>query len=403
MRDSRKKRICFLHHTGAKGGGTKSFLDVILMLKNDFEVIACIPSHANELERSLSAHGIWVEKIKTPFPLLPRYSGGPGIFTGTFFSELLKWRKIKEFCLEIESFSPDFIMFNSIVSIISAPFFKKESKKICFIRETLIHPFSLAFFSKILRKHFSLSCFLAEAEKNKFGLDSKKTIVLPDTVPENDIVILKKEEARRKEGIEKEDFCLLFMGGSAPLKGGRILLQAMARLTKEYHLLLCGNFSIEKLGHSCFLSPIRCFHHYRLRKVYQMALKSCKVSLIGYRENISSLMNATDVVVFPSMEAHQPRPCIEAGYYGKPVILTDFKETEEYFKDGFNALTFKKGSEKDLLSKILYLKHHEEERTKLGKNNEKESREKHNYDLIYHKLKAALTKELLEERVEDCK
>lgn len=396
-----KKRICFLHHTGLKGGGTKSFLDVILMLKDDFELIACIPSHAIELEESLKSLGIRVERIKNPFPLLPSYSGGPGMFSRTFLLEILKWRKMRAFCSEIESLSPDFLFFNSIVTIVSAPFFSKKIGKVCFIRETLNKRFSLALFSGILKKYFSLSCFLAEAERDKFGLEVKKSLIIPDALPKTEITLIDKEEARKKEGIGKDEFCLLFMGGSAPLKGGRVLLQAMAKLTKKDNLLLCGSFKLEIFGLKSLFSPRQFLDSFLLSRAYKKALTTSKVTLIGFREDISTLMCATDVVVFPSMSAHQPRPCIEAGYYQKPVILTDFKETKEYFKDGFNALTFKRGSGEDLLSKILSLKNDEEKCLRLGMNNEKESFEKHDYERIQLRLKKALREELSREGVED--
>lgn len=393
-----KKRICILHHTGLMGGGTKSFLDLIVMLKEDFQIVACIPSGAEELERKVADMDVEVAKIKSPFPILPRYSGGPVLLSRTMLKEVLNWRKKREFCREIEEYEPDVILFNSIVTIFSAPYFSEKIKKICFVRETMVHPFSLRLFAKILKNHVSLTCFLAEAERNKFKLKKEKTVIIPDSLPEEEIQKMDSQEARKRLSLQEGSFYVLFMGGDLRIKGGRVLLSAMAELGKEYHLLLGGDFREEELERSFvwkdMFSPMKLVENIRLKRAYHKAKEKSNVTLLGFRDSIAEPMCASDVVVFPAIKAHQPRPCIEAGYYGKPVIITDFKETREYFKEGYNAFVFQNKKKKDLAEKIRYLKSEETLLKKMGKNNQKESEEKHNFSKINQRLKACLIKEI---------
>ena len=204
-----KKRVCILHHTGGFGGGTKSFIDIIIMLKNKFEIIACIPTGSNELCEKLSDIGVKVQYIETKFPVFPSYSGGNAIFSRTMLMELLNWKNMGKFCEEINSLKPDVVIFNSIITIVSAAKLDKKIKKICFIRETIVSGIAKKIFGSILNKYFIAACFLAKAEEKKFKLDNVKTVVIPDCVPKTDIIVEDSLFVRNRLNIKNNDFCVL--------------------------------------------------------------------------------------------------------------------------------------------------------------------------------------------------
>ena len=395
---SQKQRICILHHTGMFGGGTKSFIDISKMLKDNFEVIACIPEDSKKLAEILVKDGIRVQYIKTKFPTFPIYSGGSNIFSRTMFNEILNWKNIGKFCEEINSLKPDVVIFNSIVTIVSAAKLNKSIRKICFIRETIVSSIAKKVFGSILNKYFIAACFLAKAEEKKFKLDNVKTIIIPDCVPENDIKVEESLTVRNRLNIRNDDFCVFYMGGGNLIKGPYVILEAMKQLGKGYTAFIAGDFPEVRVGIKDILKHVLSveytYRKLRLRKAYKSIVNDENIVLIGYKHDISDYMNAADVVVFPSVCVHQPRPCIEAGYYKKPVIISDYEETKEYFIDGHNALTFKPGDSKELANKIKLLNYDKELRERMGGNNYNESMGKHNFEAINRKLEEFLSESI---------
>ena len=395
---SQKQRICILHHTGMFGGGTKSFIDIAKMLKDNFEVIACIPKGSKKLAEILVKDSIRVQYINTKFPTFPIYSGGSNIFSRTMFKEILNWLNIDRFCKEINSLNPDIVIFNSIVTVISAIKLNSSIKKICFIRETIISNIAKKIFSIILNKYFAAACFLAKAEKDKLKLYKSKTVIIPDCMPYVDIKLESVETAKKKLEIKNDEFCILYMGGDNLIKGPFVILEAMKQLKKGYKLIFIGGMSESVLSMKSILKTLFSVKHtlrkIRLKRAYDNIKNENNVIYIGYKHDISDYMNAADVVVFPSVCVHQPRPCIEAGYYKKPVIISDYEETKEYFIDGYNALTFKPGDSKELANKIRLLRYDKELRERMGGNNYNESMGKHNFEAINRKLEEFLSESI---------
>ena len=117
----------------------------------------------------------------------------------------------------------------------------------------------------------------------------------------------------------------------------------------------------------------------KLHSVSRCLKNSVKLYETGLRDSVDELIVASDMVVFPSTSVHQPRPCIEAGAYEKPVIISDYPETTEYFKEGYNALIFKPGDSGELAQKIEYAYSHRKEMEEMGKRNRAMTETKHDF------------------------
>lgn len=392
------KRVCILHHVGDMGGGSKSLLDLSDMLKAKYKIIVCIPIEAISLKMMLMNIGVEVKEIKTPFPSWHRYSGGTPILSRGTIKSLRNLLTRDVFCKEVEECKPDAIIFNSVVTIVTAPGFNKNILKICIIRETLLVGLSTKYFRFLLEKYFIAVGFLAKAERDKIGLQKAMSFVIPDCVPIDNIINYDRELAKHNFGIDTNVYVVLFMGGSARIKGGEVVLKAINRLGVDYRLLLAGQVDENELSIKAILShwfsPWYLLHIMKFRTEFFKAKKNGLVIETGYLQDISLVMSATDIVVFPSVFVHQPRPCIEAGYYGKAVILSDFYETKEYFIDGINAITFKPRSWYDLSRKIEYAKNNRRIIQLLEENNKKMSNKYHNYEstqlLLFEVLKNIL-------------
>ncbi len=100
-----------------------------------------------------------------------------------------------------------------------------------------------------------------------------------------------------------------------------------------------------------------------------------KIEFMEGRQDIWAMYDVSDVVVFPSTLPHQSRPLYEAGFAKIPMIITDFPNTSEFAKDGYNAYTFRRNDSKHLAEKINQSLSADSK--ELLKNNLKESQMKH--------------------------
>lgn len=390
----KRKKICVLHHAVGLGGGSKSFIDLVLMLRKKYDVIACIPAGDSPLKNILLDHGIELYEINVPYPQLPRYSGGPRLLSRTMFKYIYNLKYIKRFCKEIEKKAPDMVIYNSIVTTITAPFLAKHIKKICFIRETIVSIDGCLLYRFILKKYFDGACFLSSYDLKLLSSKTLKSVVIPDSVSSEDIFLLPKEIAREKEKLAKDNFVVLYMGGDDRIKGANTLLEAFKYVDPRNKLVIAGNFMDKPIGEMRLWNLGEMLYRYQLGRKFRCLEQRGQVISVGIRKDISNLMNACDIVAFPSTKVHQSRPCIEAGYYYKPVIISDFEQTKEYFVEGYNALTFKSGKAKELADRINYAARHRKQLEEMGRNNYKMSMMFHNYEKTQEELLKFLTQVL---------
>jgi glycosyltransferase involved in cell wall biosynthesis len=386
----RKIRICVLHHTGEMGGGTKSFIEILQMLKDKYIVTACVPQKASQLVKMINEIGVTVQVISSPFPSLQRYSGSGSILSSVFIRNIISFFHRKHFINEIETCHPDVVIFNSIVTSISARFLPKGIKKICIVRETIVHKLSGYYFSRILNRYFDGVTFLAKAELDKMGLKNPITCVIPDSLREDEIKIKDKFETKKMISIPTDECAILFMGGISRIKGIITILKSFRYLPSSCHLVVAGSvdslrLSLKYIFHHLYSVNAACYY-LRLRRILIKSQNMKNIHFVGFQQDISNIMSASDIVVFPSSYVHQPRPCIEAGFYHKPVILSDFDETKEFFIDGYNALYFKPHSAIDLAKKIISLSDNKQLKDVMGENNYIMSQEYHLYCRIENKL-----------------
>lgn len=387
------KRVCLLHHTGVWGGGTKSLLDIIEMLVPVYDVTVCIPKGANELPRSIEKLGAAVKEITVPFPCLPRYSGSFSYFSFAYMKSVVSRRpeNYEKFCEEVLSCKPDAIIYNTIITTVSAPYFPGNITKMCFVRETIVEQRSRMIFRRILEDNMDKVFFLAQKEAEKMKLCKAESVIIPDCMPASAINIIEIKKARTIEKLPQDKYLILYMGGHDIVKGVLTVLKAINLLDDDYKLLLAGYFSedllrIKHILRRCY-SIVNVINTIRIRYYYRKAVKHDKIIKLGYVKNISNIMSACDVLVFPSYYVHQPRPCIEAGYYKKPVIISDFDETSEFFIDQYNALTFPPHDASQLAEKIRFAKSNPDLLRKIGENNYTMSKSMHDFEKIRNLLK----------------
>ena len=378
------KTVVIVHHTCDWGGGTKSLLDLCEMLRDTYKVVVCIPHGNPEFSKKIVDFGCSAYEFSDPVPFVNIYSGSPPLISVISFRSLRSLTNIKRTGEEILSLNPDVVIFNSLVTAVTARFLSKKTKVICIDRETLTSDISIILYHKLLEGCLDAITFLSDYEKRKFHFSKPVSYVFPDCVHLEKLSDIDKKTARQREGVPEDKYTVLYMGGSAKIKGPDIILEAFNKLDNRFLLLFVGKVNEEKFSKNQLLHDSKYPGILRFKKrfiKYYYTLKGTpKLLETGLRDAVDDLIIASDLVVFPSTSVHQPRPCIEAGAYGKPVIISDYKETREYFKNGYNALTFKPGDADDLVSKIRYSYDHKAEMKQIGENNRKMTEKNHDFN-----------------------
>jgi glycosyltransferase involved in cell wall biosynthesis len=122
---------------------------------------------------------------------------------------------------------------------------------------------------------------------------------------------------RRELFIPKDAPVVLFLGGSAEVKGAEVLLQAATEILgtlRTVHLIIAGETSDE------FKARARSGRLSTIDK---------RLHLVGTRDDVPSLLADSTLLVFPSIVPHFARPVIEAAAMAKPAVASDVEGVRE--------------------------------------------------------------------------
>lgn len=388
------KTIIILHHVSSMGGGTNSMFDIAVMLKKTYNVVLCVPLGSKEIINKARELNLGVHEIVTPIPSLNVYSGMPGYFNRYFWSSIFRFRNSRKLINEIMRLKPNAVIFNTSVTALIAKKLPKNVKRICFVRETFVRsPFN-SLIKINLENNFDGVAYIAKHEMNFINIRKPKQIIIPDCFVKQNTTKYDKAIIRQHYSIPSGKFCLLFMGGLNRIKGLDVLLKAAECLDDRFLVVIAGEINNNLLSYKNLL---RHFYDYKnvrfflaVKKRLNTLYHSGKILNLGYVDDISPLMSMCDTVVFPSTSAHQPRPCIEAGYFNRSCIISDYDATKEYFINKYNTLTFKPKNYKMLANKIEYLYCYPRINDFLAKNNKKMTLKKHDYSLVQKRINSFL-------------
>jgi glycosyltransferase involved in cell wall biosynthesis len=90
------------------------------------------------------------------------------------------------------------------------------------------------------------------------------------------------------------------------------------------------------------------------------------VRLLGYREDVPTLLSAADVFAFPSHFEGHPGSLLEAMFSGKPIVASDTPEHRETVEHGRTALLVPAGDTERLATAIVWMLKHSEEAKVMG-------------------------------------
>jgi glycosyltransferase involved in cell wall biosynthesis len=138
---------------------------------------------------------------------------------------------------------------------------------------------------------------------------SSKILAIPNGIAALGSPEVSSAELRRQLGIRDSDLLVLSMARLAPDKGIEYLIEAAAillRSERRFQIVIAGD------------GPMRA----RLEELTRHLGVADWVTFLGFREDVSDLLAASDLVVLPSLREGLSIALLEAMAAGKPIIAT---------------------------------------------------------------------------------
>lgn len=208
------------------------------------------------------------------------------------------------------------------------------------------------------------------------GVPSFKLTVIPRGRKPNDFI--ENKLAVRSSVLEElqiKEPCLLFLntGRQEHQKGQDLLLKAVANLPTSYnwYLLVAGREGAE----TGILQ----------RLVRQLNLEE-RVQFLGHRTDVTRLLAAADLFVFPSRFEGMPGAMIEACAAGLPIVCTDLPCMTEVVEPGANAAVFPPEDVLALTSQLQQLLGNPEQRKSMGEKSRELFQSKFNLESIHQRM-----------------
>ena len=351
---SKKINILYVSRTSKITGPENILLDVIKKLdKNIFYPTVVLPDNKGPFYKKLKEYDFTVLIVRMPFlrvtynPFLLLWFLLNIMFINLNFYFILKRKNI------------DIAVCNTIQEALYISLPAKILKKkliICFknildknwkkyIRAKFCGMFAdkIIAVSKKAAEDYTLFNFKSKSQKNKIS-------VINDGIEYSEYVKDFKGIDILGEYLDKgkKEFVILNIGNLTELKGQALLLEAVSILN-----LSNMNFKVFIAGDIYHRSELT----YKNRLINYIAYHDLnkRVVMLGYWEDIKSLINRADILVHcPIKEDAFPRVILEAFCFQKIVLATEIGGIPEMIVDNYSGFLCKINAE-DLAERILYI------------------------------------------------
>lgn len=364
---SKKINILYVSRTSKITGPENILLDIIKKLdKKLFHPIVALPDNKGLFYKKLKEYDFTVLIVRMPFlrvtynPFLLLWFLLNIMFVNLKFYFILKRKNI------------DIAVCNTIQETLYISLPVKILKKkliICFKnildknwKKHMRAKFCGIFADKIIAvskkaaEDYTLFNFKNKSQKNKIS-------VINDGIEYSGYIKEFKEIDILSEYLDKKkrEFVILNIGNLTELKGQALLLEAVSILN-----LSNMNFKIFIVGDVYHRSELA----YKNRLISYIADNGLnkRIVMLGYREDIKSLINEADILVHcPVKEDAFPRVILEAFCFQKIVLATEIGGIPEMIVDNYNGFLCKINAE-DLAERIFYIYNNKAKLDFIGRN-----------------------------------
>ena len=185
----------------------------------------------------------------------------------------------------------------------------------------------------------------------------------------------RKLDYRKKLGLEKEDFVMIYPAELLPRKRQVWLINSVSSLLKEnknFHILLPGK---DSMNGEC-------------QKLVSDLKLNKQISFLGFRKDVPELITISDLAISTSKQEGLPVNVMEAMYCGIPIVVTACRGNRDLIENGKNGYIVGINDSKEFNKKILEL-------SKLDENSKKEIK-KENKKIIDQYLLDRVMEDIIE-------
>ena len=276
--------------------------------------------------------------------------------------ELGLYRSILRFPLSVvtgfrwaRKLNPDIVHVNSMALIASGVGAKLAGARTALhIREQALKGwfgFRRRCIALIMNYFFDGIFAICEANRIASGIDQSRCEVVYDWVSWEENASFDTHALRERLSIEEDTSVILFVGGESKVKGTDIFLKALSQLSSDQKIKVIS-------------AGAKLVAHKRRTREYRTLLDKLEREVmvpfikVGIVENIGEYMALCDFLVVPSAVPHFSNPVAEAGWLGKPSIMSNDLIGQEMIDSGKDGLLFDSQQPADLAQKMEYLLGH---------------------------------------------
>lgn len=194
------------------------------------------------------------------------------------------------------------------------------------------------------KKHFQINTKFIDGvgfDEDKFAKKTNK----------NEQLKLKKEL-----GISKDQYVISYIAEISKRKRQKYLIDVLSNANlKNVIVLLAGMPSLEN----------------KINKLIKKRKLENQVKVLGFRHDISAILDITDLVISVSKQEGLPLNIMEAMKKEKPIVVTNCRGNRDLIKNNVNGIIVPLNDKKELIDKINYIISNPDAGKKLGESNSK--------------------------------
>lgn len=375
-------KILFIQHAGVPGGSVKSLRQLVQGLPPlGFDAEVCLLRPSKPVVDYYAAYDIPFFINSNVLPVFHTSGSwmhfGDPVSTYIGFQGLLHWKEsIQETQRIVDSHPCEIVHLNSSILLPCAFALHEIGQRFVWhVRESAQPRYfgnRLRFFRSCLRRLPNERIFLSQDDRYGWMGTDACGVVIPNSVdPELFELDQNPAKARRALGIPEDARCILYLGGFSRIKGIFELLLALKSLSDRLQNVVClMPGTVRTRGQSLRSRVARIVlggtdEMKALRMIDQLDIRQ-NLYLMPFQDDLSGLLQASDLLVFPATVPHFSMPVIEAAAAGKAVIASDFDCVRELVEDRITGVLVKPDIP-DVLSKAIEnLLRDEQRRNEMG-------------------------------------
>ena len=327
-------RVLFVNHTGIRGGGEESLLDLLAALPGDIRPVLACP--AGELAEACRERAIPVELIPAVEASLRLHPTRTARGLAQIVRSANGVRRI------MRSQAPDIVHANSIRAGLIATLATAAGGPpvVVHVRDCLPDSKPANATRRVIARGaarvVAISGYTA-ANFSRSRAGGVEVIYDPMDLKRFDSRTVDRAEARERLHLEPGMTALAVVGQITPWKGQATAIQALAALRRQHpgiRLLIVGSVKFAsdaaRYDNASYLRSLE-------RMVVELDLED-SVAFLGEHRDVPEVLSAIDILLAPSWEEPFGRAVLEAMAMEKPVVATCIGGPAEVIEDGVSGV-----------------------------------------------------------------